>query len=221
MLKAERKKVRKDGIVLYKSRYWAPELVDYALQPVIIRYDYNDLSSIMVYDLRSRIICEAELREPVNGLAFLSEDPLDYKKVKEELKVQRQLFKMGQKVAKMTVMRASEGVEQELAKHQAIIDGRMDSIRKHNPLFKNPPMMPPPQKRYDVNEDVMRLEEMAKEVAGGSLQVAVSEDDGEIKQPEVASTKVISLDDLMKEEEGELAGTVSFSEMQKIIGIER
>ena len=33
--------------------------------------------------------------------------------------------------------------------------------------------------------------------------------------------KVIVLEDLLREDEGELAETVSFSEMQKIIGIKR
>ncbi|MDD3098130.1 MAG: hypothetical protein PHU99_10470, partial [Candidatus Cloacimonetes bacterium] len=73
------------------------------------------------------------------------------------------------------------------------------------------PMMPAPQKRYDVNEDVQRLEEKAKEVAE-SEEVGTASD---------RTGKVITLEDLMKEEEGDLAGTVSFKEIQKIIGIER
>ena len=41
MLKAERRS-RKEGIVLMDNLYWDKALVDYALQPVIIRYDYCD-----------------------------------------------------------------------------------------------------------------------------------------------------------------------------------
>ena len=46
---------------------------------------------------------------------------------------------------------------------------------------------------------------------------------GKVKRQDDASTmdKVIVLEDLLREDEGELAETVSFSEMQKIIGIKR
>ena len=219
MLTAERKRLREEGIVLYKNLYWAPELVNHIGKSVVIRYDYNDLRSILVYDMQSRYICQATMRESQCGWVFAEMDnPLAAQKLWAEDREISGIQRRIKKDTKRLVTIAKKAVDTEVAKNQEIIDRNKVERGEEMPSFTQPPMMPPPQKRYDVNEDVMRLEEMAKDAAGGSLQV---EDDGEIKQPEVASTKVISLDDLLKEEEGDLAGTVSFSEMQKIIGIER
>jgi len=93
------------------------------------------------------------------------------------------------------------------------------------PSFIQPPMMPPPAKRQDVNEDVKRLEELAVGANGGSpaqpeLPPTAEQQHQSTATP--AKPKIILLEDLMKEEEeDELAATVSFKEMQKIIGIER
>ncbi|MCB5285515.1 MAG: transposase family protein [Candidatus Cloacimonetes bacterium] len=218
MLKAERKRVRKDGIMLMGNRYWAPELVDHALQPVVIRYDYCDLRQIMVYDERSWLICEAELREGVNGMAFLSDNPLAYHEVKAEIKENKAIHRMIQKTTKRTVDRAKDGVDRELAKHQGIIEQRKAEIEQHNPLFKNPPMMPPRKPRADVHDDVAALEKIARE-AESEVPVVI-----ELEQAVAAAApaieKTIELEDLL-EDEGSLASTVSFKEMQKIIGIER
>ena len=227
MLKAERAKVRKDGIMLNGCRYWAPELVDYALQPVIIRYDYCDLRSILVYDLRSKLVCIADLREAVHGFAFLSDNPLAYHQVKQEIKEVRAIHRTVQKVAKQQVMKAKAGVEREMAKHQELIDARTNEIREHNPLFKNPPMMPAPKKRYDVMTDIEALERKAEalvEAVSGeeaTVDSCLRRNDGNVETGGKTSSKVIVLEDLLSEDEGDLAESVSFSEMQKIIGIKR
>jgi putative transposase len=230
MLKAERKKVRKEGIVLMDNLYWDKALVDYALQPVIIRYDYCDMRSILVYDLQSRLICQATMRQSRHGFAFLSDNPLAYQEVKGELKENARLHKTIQRVTKIQVSRAKAGVERELAKHQHIKDAIMEEIKEENPLFRNPPMMPAPVKKQDVNDDVAKLEALARGInsttentemddlsSAGTASCATTGGDHIAK-----GSKVIVLEDLLREsEEGELANTVTFQEMQKIIGIER
>lgn len=217
MLKAERTKVRKDGIVLMGNKYWHNDMIDHVLQPVVIRYDYCDLNSILVYDMRSRLICQAELKESVHGFAVISENPLAYHEVKAKIKEQKQMTGLIQKVAKMTMQKSKDGVDRELAKHQQIIDNRHAAIEKHNPLFKNPVMMPKVVKKADVNDEVAELERIAK-----SEQRTENSEQMEKPQDEASTVdKVIVLEDLLREDEGELAETVSFSEMQKIIGIKR
>jgi hypothetical protein len=121
-------------------------------------------------------------------------------------------------------------VERELAKHQHIKDAIMEDIKEENPLFRNPPMMPPPVKKQDVNDDVAKLEALDRGInsttentemddlsSAGTASCATTGGDHIAK-----GSKVIVLEDLLREsEEGELANTVTFQEMQKIIGIER
>jgi len=218
MLKAERTKVRKDGIVLMGNKYWDNAMIDYVLQPVVIRYDYCDLNSILVYDMRSHLICEAELKESVHGFAVLSDNPLAYHQVKAKIKEQKQMTGLIQKVAKMTMQKSKDGVERELAKHQEIIDQRHAAIEAHNPLFKNPPMKPKVAKRVDVNDEVAELERIA---SGAGEPLSTETQKHRDAEESGKSEKVILLEDLLRDDEGELAETVSFSEMQKIIGIKR
>ena len=92
--------------------------------------------------------------------------------------------------------------------------------------------MPAPIKRMDVNEEVAELERVAKGQGCESDAVRASRENaltpspspikGEGSMESYANPKIIVLEDLLREaEEGELAETVSFSEMQKIIGIKR
>ena len=220
MLKAERKKVRKDGVMLMGNMYWAKELVDYVLQPVVIRYDYCDLNSILVYDMRSRLICQAELVESVHGFAVLSDNPLAYHKVKAKITEQRQMAGLIRKVTKMKMKASKDGVERELAKHQEIIDARRAAIKEHNPLFKSPPSMPKIEKRLDVNDEVAELERIAER---HEEPVPVAAETVQEESPAAAAKEdsVTILEDLLKEDNAELAETVSFAEMQRIIGIKQ
>ena len=244
MLTAERKKLREEGIMLYKNRYWAPELVDHIGKSVVIRYDYNDLRSILVYDMQSRPICQATMRESQCGWVFADlENPMAAQKLWAEDREISGLHRRIKKDTKRIVTIAKKAVDEEVKKNQDIIEQTKAERGTEMPSFVQPPMMPAPQRRYDVNDDVKRLEEMAKEVAGGRFQVAgdtqvaggrlqvagdtqvaggklqVAEDSGATAS--AGTGKVINLEDLLREDEGELAGTVSFQEMQKIIGIER
>ena len=177
----------------------------------------------LVYDLQSRLICQATMRQSRHGFAFLSDNPLAYQEVKGELKENARLHKTIQRVTKIQVSRAKAGVERELAKHQHIKDAIMEEIKEENPLFRNPPMMPPPVKKQDVNDDVAKLEALARGINSTTENTEI-DDLSSAGTASCATTgsKVIVLEDLLREsEEGELANTVTFQEMQKIIGIER
>ena len=100
------------------------------------------MRSILVYDLQSRLICQATMRQSRHGFAFLSDNPLAYQEVKGELKENARLHKTIQRVTKDPGKQSQAGVERELAKHQHIKDAIMEEIKEENPLFRNPPMMP-------------------------------------------------------------------------------
>lgn len=221
MLTAERKKLRSEGIWLYKNRYWAPEMIDHIGKKVIIRYDYNDLRNILVYDERSRYICMAELRESQCAWVFAEmNNPLVAQRLWAEDREIEGIKRKIKKETKKLVNISKKVVDEAVAKHQEIIDKRQSEIEKHNPMFKNKPMMPERVKRVDVNEEIAELERMAKGFPADTADKSADSADDK-RQDDASTSKVIRLEDLLEEEEGELAETVSFSEMQKIIGIQR
>ncbi len=221
MLTAERKQLRSEGIILYKNLYWAPEMVNHVGKKVIIRYDYNDLRSILVYDERSRPICQAELRESQSAWVFAEMDnPLVAQRLWAEDREIEGLKRTIRKKTKQLVNISKKVVDEAVAKHQHLIDQRSALVKEHNPAFVNKPMMPAPVKRVDVNAEVAELERLAEKKLSTEDGLA-SACTGTGKPQDEASTKVIVLEDLLKEEEGELAESVSFEEMQKIIGISR
>lgn len=227
MLTAERKQLRSEGIWLYKNRYWAPELVEHIGKKVIIRYDYNDLRNILVYDERSRPICMAELRESQSAWVYAEMDnPLVAQRLWAEDREIEGIKRRIKKETKKMVSISKRVVDEAVSQHQHLIDARKDEIRERNPMFVNPPMMPERVKRVDVNEEVAELERMAKErdreMAKGLEGEVVPADSADLPADYADRVdKVIVLEDLLREDEGELAETVSFSEMQKIIGIKK
>ena len=176
MLTAERKRLREEGITLNKNRYWAPELVDHVGKSLVIRYDYADLRSIFVYDEQSRYICQAELRESqsawVHGEMY---NPLSAQKLYAEDKEISNIHKRIRRDTQRLVKHSKQVVGQELEKIQGIIDKRAAQTRESNPAFRNPPMMPAPQKRWDIQEEVEKLERVAKGVETGDVGEGVQE----------------------------------------------
>jgi len=70
LLAAEGIAVRRDGTVALsverRNRYAAPELLDHAGETVVVRFDPQDLHSLVfVYTMDGRFICQAECLEPV------------------------------------------------------------------------------------------------------------------------------------------------------------
>ncbi len=78
MLRVEVRKIGRNGILLPGTgglRYWHDALAGYN-KPVLVRYDWHDLRSILVYDRKTgRLICQAHQRNMVHPMVKLSDTP--------------------------------------------------------------------------------------------------------------------------------------------------
>ena len=194
MLAAERKHVRNEGIWLNKMRYYDEALIDWVGRPVIIRYDYADARSILVYDTDSRYICQALQRESQHAFAHLSDDPVDMEKViKENREIQRTLARIKRDTKKL-VTRSKKSVDAAIA--QMGKPGKQNP-RTENPLFRKDVVITPPTPKYDVHKDIERME--------GLVAQAKAED-------EIAASKGADTD------EG-VAAAVGFDELLELTGI--
>jgi putative transposase len=194
MLAAERKHVRNEGIWLNKMRYYDEALIDWVGRPVIIRYDYADARSILVYDTESRYICQALQRESQHAFAHLSDDPVDMEKViKENREIQRTLARIKRDTKKL-VTRSKKSVDAAIA--QMGKPGKQNP-RTENPLFRKDVVITPPTPKYDVHKDIERME--------GLVAQAKAED-------EIAASKGADTD------EG-VAAAVGFDELLELTGI--
>ena len=232
MLVAERKRLRSEGIVLYKNLYWAPELVDYVGSQVVIRYDYNDLRSILVFDEQSRFICQAPLREAQSGWIYAERDnPLVAQRLWAETREIEGIKRSIRKKTKRLVEISKRSVDEALERHSEIIEERKAGVRDENPVFVHPPMIGELEREADVNDEIAALERMAEAVAkerdgevaevdeGLDSSASLLNEGGEVADD---AGDLIRLEDLLDEAEGaELAETVSFSELQKIIGLKQ
>ncbi len=158
MLKAERKKLRSEGIWLNKCRYWHEDFVKHIGQPVIIRYDYSDLRWILVYDLTGRFIAQAPIREAQHGFIELDkENPISRQKLQKELNENRRIRKRIERDTEKTIKQAQRNVAAVLDKTRHIKDSIMDEIADDNPTFRQPPMIQPPIDQETANDVVTRI----------------------------------------------------------------
>lgn len=164
MLKAERKKLRSEGIWLNKCRYYHDDMIKHVGQPVIIRYDYADLRWIFVYDLSNRFICQAEMRQSQNGFVYLDNNPIAHQALVTEIRHNNRLRRRIESSTAALVKSAQTAVASELAKHRHIKDGLMDAIASDggNPTFKQPPMITAPVETPTVQTEVARLAAIAR-----------------------------------------------------------
>ncbi|MDD3535192.1 MAG: Mu transposase C-terminal domain-containing protein [Candidatus Cloacimonetes bacterium] len=171
MLKAERKKLRSEGIWLNKCRYWHENFVKHIGQPVIIRYDYSDLRWILVYDLTGRFIAQAPMREAQHGfIAIEMDNPIARQSLVQELSETRRLRKQIEKNTAQTMKRAQRNVAAVIKKTQYIKDAVMDEISQNNPTFRQPPMISPPIDQESANEVVAKI--LQKTAKTKDIQIA-------------------------------------------------
>lgn len=165
MLKAERKKLRSEGVWLNKCRYYDDAMIKHVGQPVIIRYDYSDLRWILVYDMTNKFICKAEMRQSQHGFVYLEDNPIAHQALRAEIKHNKRLRSRIESDTAALVKSAQTAVAAELAKHRHIKDGLMDGIASPggNPTFKQPPMIEPPVREATVQSEVARLAAIARE----------------------------------------------------------
>ena len=201
LLADERVNVRKEGIWLNKMRYYHKALVDWIGQPVTIRYDYADVRSILVYDTKSRFICQAELREsrhPLAALAAAEGNPVPMQEVIKEDKENRRTAKRIEQDTKKIVLRNKAALDALLAKMNAEKGETEPAEKQENKLFpEREPVIKPPAPEYDVNDEVGRLERL----------IAQMEADNEKAAEKGADT------------EEDLPAAVGFGEMLKITGL--
>lgn len=94
MLKVDERKVRANGVQLFSIVYYHDYLVKYVGQTVSLKYDLMDMRSVLVYDKKGKLICQALPRKSVHPFVKLVEDePLVKKKWLKQLAYQRQLEK--------------------------------------------------------------------------------------------------------------------------------
>ena len=103
MMSMEIKRVHRNGISFMGRSYYDEALYGYK-EPVTMKYDFEDLSRVYVYDKTgAKLICEAPVREKVHPMAKLLGTKEDLALVKEGIKQKRSLKKLTEKSARAWV----------------------------------------------------------------------------------------------------------------------
>lgn len=99
LMKAERVYVSNQGIKRFGTIYYNSELADYQGKKVDIKYDPDNLTSIFVYGLDGKQICEAQSQELLKVAPRVSQKALEehLKEQKRQLKKDREIIKHRQK----------------------------------------------------------------------------------------------------------------------------
>jgi putative transposase len=201
MLVAVRKNVSKEGIMLSGMRYYHSALIDYVGKPVVIRYDYADLRSILVYDTNSHFICQADMRESQHAFAAIAlaeGDPIPMEKVKKEHNENLKAVRQIEKNTKKLVMENKEKVDAYITQMQKEKAEKQPKHPEENRLFpKYSPVIKPQKPETDVHDIVRRLEE----------EVAQAKEDNEIAAEKGA------------ESDGGYDAAVGFDELLELTGI--
>ncbi|MFA6759179.1 MAG: transposase family protein [Bacteroidales bacterium] len=94
MLKIQSRVVGKEGIRLNNALFWHEKIVPFIGQEVRLRYDIMDMRSILVYDLKDNLVCQAVLRGVTHPFVKLAENQeLAEKELKNQIKQQKRLEK--------------------------------------------------------------------------------------------------------------------------------
>jgi len=94
MLKIQNRVVGKEGIRMSNAWFWHEKLVSLIGREVTLRYDMMDMRSILVYDGKDNLICQAIMRTTTHPFIKASADvELAEKELHKQLKAQRKLEK--------------------------------------------------------------------------------------------------------------------------------
>lgn len=100
MMNLEIKRVHRNGISFLGRSYYDEALYGYK-EPVTIKYDFEDLSKVYVYDITgAKLICEAPAREKAHPMAKILGTKEDLHLVKEGIKQKRSLKKLTEGIAR-------------------------------------------------------------------------------------------------------------------------
>lgn len=108
MMSMEVKRVHRNGVSFMGRSYYDESLYGYK-EPVTVKYDFDDLSRVYVYDITgAKLICEAPVREKVHPMAKYLGTKEDLAFVKEGIKQKRSLKKLTESTARAWVSQAPE-----------------------------------------------------------------------------------------------------------------
>jgi len=111
MMSMEIKRVHRNGVTFMGRNYYDEALYGYR-DRVMIRYDFEDLSRVLVYDVTgARLICEAGAVAPVHPVAKLTGKAEDLEAVKQGIRQKRDMKRATEKVAREYVRWAPDLVE--------------------------------------------------------------------------------------------------------------
>jgi putative transposase len=105
-------KVGNNGIYFSTIRAWFyhPEMMKHVGQSVLVKYDFFNLTSILLYDNNNRLICQATERELQDPMLALSRNEANGEKLKREIAEIRRNEKKARRLAEDEKMRIDNAV---------------------------------------------------------------------------------------------------------------
>lgn len=132
MLKIQNRIVGKEGIRMSNAWFWHEKLVSLIGREVTLRYDMMDMRSILVYDGKDNLICQAIMRTTTHPFIKASADvELAEKELHKQLKAQRKLEK--------DIKTKSAILKKQL--DQAVADITIPLIEQKQSAFNNTPLL--------------------------------------------------------------------------------
>ncbi|MCD4651063.1 MAG: transposase family protein [Candidatus Cloacimonetes bacterium] len=111
MLAVANRKVSASGIRFNNAYYWDEALINHVGDKITIRYDLMDVRSILIYDSKSRFICQANIRKLQHPFVHLAPDKAtSQKELAQELSHIRKLEKNIKESSEQIMLKVSEAV---------------------------------------------------------------------------------------------------------------
>ena len=152
MLRHQVKKLSNNGIYFSNVGLWFYDaaLMKHVGQSVIVKYDYFDMRSVLVYDARGQYICQAQARHLQHPMVDISDNPeLNGQKLSDELKMINRNKKKAKKLANEELKRLEDASSVNLAD------------LKYNPrLFNNSRMLKHPVKQQSIEHEQTKNKEV-------------------------------------------------------------
>lgn len=151
----EHKRITNQGITLNKTIYWDEALVSYVGRDLIVRWDFWDVRSIMVYDEKDQFICQAEMRR--------FQDPLV--KLRGDESIAKRSLEADLKDIKRIEKQATQSTNEILKRVSDATNDMTDSLPMPEiGLIDDSPLMPQlPQKEESLDDKIAKLEITAPE----------------------------------------------------------
>jgi putative transposase len=150
-------RIRNNGIYFSTIRAWFyhPEMMKHVGQKVLVKYDFFNLTSILIYDENNRLICQATERELQDPMLALSKNEANGEKLKREIAEIRRNEKKARSLAEQEKMRIDEAVGGITERMQEQIAKDSDELFCDDPKLQ----IPTREDNRDVDEKIADLEE--------------------------------------------------------------